>query len=334
MYKGDENKEYIDEFFLRFFPPEDKKLAELRNVPTEKNFIALIRIQLNKANKNHSGRAVYDEKNHIYEYITTRSGTLENELGWEYEDLVSFIYADILENIYFFDKKKNVALDTYVFLSINNAIQKLKNLTGLKDEKGARRESRKETKIIKKIQKAKWELESAGEIVNLEKVQEKIEGYNKKVTHTSSKIRKEDVEKYYDNTIHQKYDNMSFQDEMDSEKSNDLLMQEIWEKDQKDSSFDPRGNYVKKETASQIDGLLHKIISTDKEKLMLDFLLENLLQEKKKLKVEAKEFNSFYTDKLGFEALSQHEVDNVLESVISKIAINRNVFRKVTLVDF
>jgi len=335
LHREDKTKPFIDEFIKRSFPPEDSALAEYRNIPKEKNFIALMRIQLSKVNKWHKGHSTYDEALGLKFYKPMTKGQLELELWWEYEDVISYIYADVLENIYFFDTSKNVKLDTYVFTLIKNAVQKLKNLTILKDEKGARRESWKETKVIKKIQNAKYELAADNKEVNLQNVKDKISEYNDKVKHNSSKVRDVDVEKYYDSIVHQKYDDMSFQGEGENEvKTNDSLLKDLWEDTHKWSEYDPEGSYKKREVSEQIDGLLDTIVKTEEEKLILEFLLESLIYEKKKLKIDEKDFNSYYNNKLGFTPLSQKDVDLLVESVISKISVNRNAFRLATNIDF
>jgi len=117
-------------------------------------------------------------------------------------------------------------------------------------------------------------------------------------------------------------------------KTNDSLLKDLWEDTHKWSEYDPEGSYKKREVSEQIDGLLDTIVKTEEEKLILEFLLESLIYEKKKLKIDEKDFNSYYNNKLGFTPLSQKDVDLLVESVISKISVNRNAFRLATNIDF
>lgn len=120
----------------------------------------------------------------------------------------------------------------------------------------------------------------------------------------------------------------------DGEFDNQTLLYDLWEEKQKDTEIDPRGFYIKEETNKQFEKMLHSLTHTEAEKLVLEFLLEKLLDNTTNLKVDQKEFNHYYADKLNFERLSQKEIDDILQELIFRISNNRNEFRLLTGIDF
>lgn len=86
------------------------------------------------------------------------------------------VYQEMIENVYLFDGSLGIKLDTYVFQTIKNAIQKLRNLMIKRDSKGAIREQGwKETKVVGKLQKIKSILDEKSKVYNLENILEEIE---------------------------------------------------------------------------------------------------------------------------------------------------------------
>ena len=264
-----------------------------------------------------------------------------------FDDLYNLLCAEVLENIYFYQKDKNTKLDTYVFQIIWNGLQKIRNISKTLDSKGWRRERRKDIVFIKKIQKAKYTLEKEGKEYNLDNVWEEIKKENDKIKYDNDKIKYEYFVKLF-NSMWGEYLSLDDvkEDDEGSEINNNMLFASAWEETWKDSMYDPYGNYKRKETQELIrkefDNILEEdeenkikmkngintILKTEAEKLVLEFLLENISDENKNLKIGETEFNYFYKDKLWFFGLNQTQINNVLKTVIKKIKMNKNEFKE------
>lgn len=359
--------DYIKEFDIRFFDyniygetsPSKYATEETRRVTKDRNLFRLVELESKNpknqfANIGHNGKWEVDkslstEKTLVFNYITYNKGKLELDLGWDYLDIINYLVLKMKESIYFFrpeQQEKKISLDTYLISVIRNALMTLRNYTSKVDNSGRIRRW-KDDLIIKKLKEIKYAFDEAKYTTidplkkaqyefNVDNVVNALKEYNETIKDQWAKITRKDVEEFINNLTIEEISIDKLIEWDDGEIENQNILSDVWQSDGVGSWYDTQTVVEKKFKQEKLSDIFWQIFSSNEEKVALEFILDNFSNLtswsstaiKKAIKVDSVEFNKIFTT-LGEKEVTQTQLDWIIENMINKILINRDLFQRV-----
>lgn len=316
-----------------------KKLSELE--------ISQINLRLGKIKDLIKGEE--QNRQNVYTYVTSQRGKLEIDLGWDYLDIVNYLALKMKESIYFFrpsQQEKEISLDTYLTSVIKNSLNTLRNYTCKVDSSGNTRRW-KDDLIIRKLKEVKYILDEARYSsssaeegrqyeFNVENVVRELTEYNDTVKDQGARILEKDVREFINSLATEKLDMDSFVEWEDGQTENGGVLSEIWGTDWVGSNYDTHSVGEERFKQEKVTDTFKQIFPSNEEQVSLEFILDNFSNlktnsawaSKKAMKVDSVEFNKIYVT-LWEPELTQTEVDSIVEWMVTKILLNRDLFKKI-----
>jgi len=309
----------IDDRYDKIYVTEED--AVIAWVPLNKNLYKLIELELKGRA---SGRVLIE------------LDKLKKLLNWKEVDIITHIYASMLESVYFFRpelQEESISFDTFIVSTIKKSIQDLKNYTIKVDQNWGRKERQKDDLIKDKLKRYKYELEIENKEYSIENIWEKANFHNENTT--TFKISKKDIEKFKDSlTTHY----VSFDAELNWDEwnmKNEFLQEQLWSDSGSESDFNPQFVVNEKMKAEGSKKAFNQIAKTIEEQIIWDIWIENFANlaiwtaatnVKNALKFELNTFNRIYS-KYGKEPISKKELDIKTDELTKKIYANQDLFR-------